>query len=220
MVAPPTPVDGPALPADPDYADDPPMLIEMAEREIAAVHGLNSVADGFAAMDGRGGLVSPVDAAGQLPGGLEERLRIAQVVGVLDDDEFAFVGHRHLPEGLDDATGKTAGVEAIVPGDRGAPELAGDAPVRKVEADGEFRIAFVDAVAKPHPAADAGGHVKAVRIDALVEVRRIVRRVHEFVFRSHQKIIHRSLPSIRGSFASVGVDEYEHASPLAHLLVL
>jgi hypothetical protein len=165
------------------------VLVEMAEREIAPVHGLHAVVRRLAAVDGRFGLVGPGHVTGQARSAGEELLRIAQVVGIVDDDEVAVIAHGHALQRLVDRVADAARLEAVVGGDRRPLELAGDAAVRQIEAHRQFGIPLVDAVAEPHPAAEGVHRVEGVGVDAFVEVRRGVRHVVELVLRPHDVFV-------------------------------
>ena len=137
MIAPAVTVDRPVLGADADLAAHAAMLVEMAEREVAAIHGRHAVVDRLAAMDRRLRLVGPADMTGQPRPRREQRLRLTQFLGIVDDDQLAVEGHRHFLQRLDHRVDDAAGVEAVVatrsagagtgrrcgrPADRGRPK--------------------------------------------------------------------------------------------------
>lgn len=87
----------------------------------------------------------------------EQRLRIAQRIGVAGYDDLAAIAHADALERHVHLVGDTASLEFRIGRNRRALELAGDAAVRQVEADGEFGITLVHPVAEPHPATHWGG---------------------------------------------------------------
>ena len=132
MVAPTATVDGEGLAADFDFAAHAAVLVEMAARKIAPVHGLHGIVDRLAAVHWAFALVHPVDVAGHFGAIGEQRLRIAQRVGIVDDQQLAVECHRHFFQRLDHGVGEAAGIEAIVAADAGPLKLAGDPPVGQI----------------------------------------------------------------------------------------
>ena len=140
-------------------------------------------------------LMDPMNTAGYARAVFEQRFRIAERLRIIDDQHIAIEPHRDFLQRLDHCVGQTAGVEAIVAGDARALKLAGDAAIGQIETDGELGIAFVDPIAESHPAADRGGGIEAVGVDALVEIDGGAGFMRHLVFRPHHKLIHHQAPA-------------------------
>src|SRR3989304_5117184 len=130
MVAPSVAVNRPLPLADANETAHLGVLVEMAERKIPAIHGLLVRTGRLSAVyRGDGGLI-PTYRARNARRRREHRLRLAELVRIVQQHDIAFIVHRHVLERLDDFVADPAGVESIVRTDFRALELAGDSPLR------------------------------------------------------------------------------------------
>ncbi len=153
----------------------------MTEGKVATVGGGLRRGDRLTAVDRGEGALFPVQCAGNLVGGDEGVLGTAQEGRVGEEVHLAVVVEGDLLQGRVDPVGEAAGGEDLVGGDGRLGEVAGDAAVREVEADGDLGRFLVDAIADAEPAADLVDGVEGVAVDALVPVGRGVGRVGELV---------------------------------------
>ena len=115
--------------------------------------------------------------------------------------ELAVVGGAQLLERRDDLEARAAGVERVVVRDLGPVVRERDPAVGQVETRRELGVALVGAVAEAEEAADALRRVVDVEVHRLVEVRRLLQRVHVLVLGFHPNRMH-VLPARRCLTAS------------------
>jgi hypothetical protein len=139
-----------------------------------------------------------IDAALDARVVLEGRLRIRHVARLREDAHLAVVGDPVFLVRLDHLELEAAAVVRVVVVDLRALEHEADLAVRQVQAHGELGVALVHAVAHPYPSAHPRARIEPVVVPALVEVGRVLGRVHVVVGRLATDLHHGFPPGVRG----------------------